>query len=47
MARAALLIALVLLVAGCATDQSRWIPDRPNGQPGWIPCMAGDKLCTR
>ena len=47
MARAALLLALVLLVAGCATDQSRWIPDRPNGQPGWIPCMAGDKLCTR
>lgn len=20
-------------------------PDRPNGQPGWWPCMLGDKLC--
>ena len=47
MARIALALALALLVGGCATDQSRWVPDRSNGQPGWIPCMAGDKLCSR
>ena len=46
MTRIVLVFAVVFWVAGCAADQSRWIPDRPNGQPAWIPCMAGDRLCT-
>lgn len=50
-----LLAALALLstlLAGCASNADRAVLDhpsgtldRPNGQPRWLPCMAGDRLC--
>ena len=41
------LAALLLLatLAGCASNSGHPLVDRSNGQPGWLPCMAGDRLC--
>ncbi|MGI3900890.1 MAG: hypothetical protein ACRYGP_12860 [Janthinobacterium lividum] len=51
--RFALLTALALALAGCATGPDYVTPDRPppvalsrtNGQPRWWPCFIGDTLC--
>ena len=49
-----LVLLLSLFLAGCASGPDRQVldhpsrpRDRPNGQPSWLPCMAGDALCTR